>query len=264
MTSNFAEVDIKTQQSVEGVDFSTSGQLVVANLDIDSVLVELTEISLWELSNYSAVEWWLTDYKSKADDTYLEKVRGYLEAFYHLSEVEDWERAKTIIMKKSGTLIDEELHIQLGTWGYFQEQVDLCSRLLGKLGVVTDSICLNTLGLAYDSLSNYPQAIKYYEQDLMIARELKDIRGEGVTLGNLGNAYFSLIFNSQALDYFEQALVIAQKIKDRKGEGNALGNLGNLYGAIANYTKAGEYHSLSLSIAPGGVTTRLKPIVSKD
>ena len=221
------------------------GKLLFANWSIN-----LYKIPIEQLDHYIAVENFLTDEDElpfNAEN--IEKVNHYLEAFHHLCEVEDWERAKTVIMIKIGTLIDEELHIQLGTWGCFQKQVDLCSRLLGKTDIATDSICFNTLGLAYDSLSNYPQAIKYYEQDLIITRELNDRRGEGITLGNLGNAYFSLNLNSQALEFFEQALLIAQKIKDRKDEGNALGNLGNLYSAITNYAKAIEYHSQSLSIA---------------
>jgi hypothetical protein len=66
---------------------------VLANLNVDSSLAESTKIFLWELSNYSAVEWWLTEYKPKPDAPNLEKVRGYLEAFHHLCEVEDWEKA---------------------------------------------------------------------------------------------------------------------------------------------------------------------------
>jgi tetratricopeptide (TPR) repeat protein len=70
------------------------------------------------------------------------------------------------------------------------------------------------------------EALKYFEQALVIAREIGDRRGEGIHLGNLGSAYITLEQVENAIEYYEQALVIAKEIGDKRNEGNWLGNLG--------------------------------------
>ncbi len=68
---------------------------------------------------------------------------------------------------------------------------------------------LGTVGLAYADLGQVERAIGYYEQSLVIAREIGDRRGEGNALGNLGIAYADLGQVERAIGYYEQALVIA-------------------------------------------------------
>ena len=53
-----------------------------------------------------------------------------------------------------------------------------------------------------------------------------DRRGEGQTLGNLGLAYASLGDARQAISFYEQHLVIAREIGDRRGEAIVSWNLG--------------------------------------
>ena len=64
-------------------------------------------------------------------------------------------------------------------------------------------MALGNLGLAYSDLGETRKAIEYYEQDLAIARETGDRRGEGMTLGNLGNAYSDLGEPRKAIEYYE-------------------------------------------------------------
>lgn len=47
-------------------------------------------------------------------------------------------------------------------------------------------------------------------------------QGEGSALGSLGNAYRNLGQYQQAIDFYEQSLVIFRELGDRLGEGNAL------------------------------------------
>ena len=88
---------------------------------------------------------------------------------------------------------------------------------------------MGNLGLAYDSLGDYPKAIDYHQQSLKIAREIKDRQGEGEVLGNLGAAYASLGEYPKAIDYLLQSLKITREIKDRDGESQSLNNLGVAY-----------------------------------
>ena len=51
---------------------------------------------------------------------------------------------------------------------------------------------LNNIGLVYIYLGQYPQALKYHEQSLVIQKEIGDKAGEGTTLNNLGSVYNTL------------------------------------------------------------------------
>lgn len=69
-----------------------------------------------------------------------------------------------------------------------------------------------------------------------------------VTLGDIGNAYSDLGQVAKAIDYYEQALVIQREIGDRRGEGNQLGNLGIVYGALGQVENAKQYLKSALAI----------------
>ncbi len=71
---------------------------------------------------------------------------------------------------------------------------------------------------AYAELGDTHKAIEFYEQALIIAREISDRNSEGNVLGNLGNRYADLGDARKAIEFYEQALVIAREIGDRSGE----------------------------------------------
>jgi tetratricopeptide (TPR) repeat protein len=68
-------------------------------------------------------------------------------------------------------------------------------------------------------------SIEFYEQQLQIARETGDRRGEGATLSNLGNAYYSLGETHRAIEFYEQDLAISRETGNRRNEGDALWNM---------------------------------------
>jgi tetratricopeptide (TPR) repeat protein len=225
--------------------FKEPGRALFANWSVN-----LDEIPLEQLDHYIAVENYLMDDEEPPlDVSNLEKVRDYLKSFHHLCEVEDWQRARAVICCQLDTPTQEKLHHQLGTWGYYQERIDLYSRLLYKLNPYWDSICLNGLGDAYDSLGEYVRAIEYHQQDLAIAQEIGDKAGEETALGSLGIAYHALGDYTYAVEYHQRSLVIAQEIGNKAGEGKAIGNLGIAYHALGDYVRALEYHQQRLAIA---------------
>ena len=107
---------------------------------------------------------------------------------------------------------------------------------------------LRILGLAYARLGETRKAIEFYEQALKISREIGDRSGEGTALGNLGNAYADLGEPRKAIEYHEQALKISREIGDRRGEGADLGNLGNAYADLGDSCKAIEHYQMALAI----------------
>jgi len=108
---------------------------------------------------------------------------------------------------------------------------------------------LGTLGNAYAALGQAERAIGFYEQQLVIVREIGDRRGEGNTLGNLGSAYAELGQAERAIGFCEQALAIARAIGDRRVEGAALGSLGLAYAALGQAERAIGFYEQHLAIA---------------
>ena len=165
----------------------SSGLLLFAKLGID-----IDEVPIEQIAEYTAVQYYLTvEDDPPPDATNLDKVRRYLEAFYHLCEVEDWERASEILFTSLDTQTNQTLHNQLGNWGYYLEQIEVYSRILHKLIGIKNSSFLNGLGNAYQALGNYEIAIEYNQQALSIALETQDRHLEGIVLVSLGNTYLS-------------------------------------------------------------------------
>ncbi len=107
---------------------------------------------------------------------------------------------------------------------------------------------LNSIGLAYDSLSQYEKALEYYRQALAIFRADKNRQGEGAVLNNMGLAYNRLSQYEKALQCFQRSSVIGHEVKDRNGEGVTLGNIGLAYGNLGQGAKSLEYYQQALAI----------------
>ncbi len=112
-----------------------------------------------------------------------------------------------------------------------------------------EGTALNNIGGIYDSLGQYEEARKYYDQALAIRREIGDRAGEGGSLNNIGGIYNSLGQYQEALKYYQPALAIAREIGDRAGEGRSLNNIGLIYDRLGQYQEALQYYQQALSIA---------------
>ena len=108
---------------------------------------------------------------------------------------------------------------------------------------------LGSLGLANARLGEYEKAVGFYEKQLVISRETSDRHFEGNAFGNLGTAYLRLGNIPKAIEHFEQALVIHSEVGNRRGEGNSLGSLGNAYSMLGENRKAIEYYDQGLVIS---------------
>jgi tetratricopeptide (TPR) repeat protein len=209
--------------------------------------LELEEIGLEEIfsgsqssfvgrMHYCAVVNWLTKYQPESSSTNIERVRGYLEAFYHLCKLENWEAANRILSLQINTSTSQKLLEQLRIWGYYFEQISLCQELLGKLNTKSDLRLLSCLGNAAYIRGNYNLAIAYLQESLQVANLMDDRNAKGVALNNLGTIYNILGSYSQIIDCYQQALSITREIGNRLEEGYTLGNLGLAYNFLGNYS----------------------------
>ena len=224
--------------------FKKPGKLLYANWDI-----HLDELPIEQLDHYIAIENFLTDDEvSPPNVDNLEKVRGYLEAFYHLANMADWERAKEVLFIRLDVPTNEELHSQLSIWGYHHKLIDLYSNLLDKLLPKLNAICWNGRGRSYFFLGDYTSAINAYECSLKIANDLQNNQLQSTILRNIGGAYHLLGNYQEAIDLYQQSLTIARKIQDRLLESTALGNLGVTYHSLGEYQKSIDYQHQRLKI----------------
>jgi tetratricopeptide (TPR) repeat protein len=73
---------------------------------------------------------------------------------------------------------------------------------------------LGNLGTAYLHSGETHRAIQFFEQALLIDREIGDRRGEGNALWNMSLALDQLGERAQAIKHAEQALIILEQIED--------------------------------------------------
>lgn len=248
----------------EGVD---QGQFLIRlhNL-IRSVAYDIlkADTTTWETTERQAAHLWLTAYKSASDAPKLETVRGYLEAFAHYCEIEDWESAKDILETPLNTSKESKLLWEIGIWGYYREQVYLCERILDKLEQKTNVTFLNILGVAYKNLGDPQKSVTYYERSLNIAQQINDKRLEMVARNNLANLYRGLGKIHKAMKLLEEALELSQEIADQSLEGMLLGNLGIIYKDIGQYQKAINFQTRYLAIAQETKDKRCEAIATGD
>jgi len=241
---------LKGRNLVEYVDVPGQASLVRLHNLIRSVAYGLLrgDLGVWEKAERKAADLWLTAYVAPDDAPNIETVRGYLEAFDHFCEVRDWEQTCSVLDIQIDSPTQEPLHWQLETWGYYQEQIQLYKKVIGKTSIERDILWFRGFGIAYTSTGDYTLAIQFHQQSLELSRSIGDKSSEGKALGNLGLAYRNLGQYQQAIDFHQQHLAIAREIGDSRGEGQALGSLGIAYHNLGQYQKAIEFQQQSLAI----------------
>ena len=92
---------------------------------------------------------------------------------------------------------------------------------------------------------NIPGALKYLLKGLDVVRKAQNLPAEGAMLTEMAALHMANPSDDNAMKYFEEVLIISQKIKDRLMEGRALwlwsqelGNTGNLAGAVSRGLEA--------------------------
>ena len=168
-----------------------SKDCILSSLGIDPTIVKSKE-SHWQRVHYRAAMNWLIKYYPSKEASNSEQIKGYLEAFHHFCEVEAWEKAKKILLTSLQTPTQGRVCDELRIWGLYRTQIQVCNRILNKLDVQTDAIWLSVLGLAYEALGQYKQAIDFHQQNLAISQEGRNRRAEATGLSNLGIVYYRL------------------------------------------------------------------------
>jgi G-protein signaling modulator 2 len=105
------------------------------------------------------------------------------------------------------------------------------------------------LGNVHYLLGNFSKAIHFHHERLKIAKEFGDRAAERRAHSNLGNAHIFLGEFEMAADHYKKTLRLAQELEDRAVEAQACYSLGNTYTLLKDYNSAIDYHLKHLAIA---------------
>ncbi|MDJ1183774.1 tetratricopeptide repeat protein [Roseofilum casamattae] len=179
----------------------------------------------------------------------VEDVQDYLEWFYHLCQLGEYEQAFDVLRNEGK--YEQSIEQFFDLRGYNSLRIELFLQLVQYLPNHQNSCytaSLTSLGLAYQHLGEYQQAISYHQQSLEIKQKIGDRSGMASPFNNLGLAYKSLGEYQQAIFYHQQSLEIEQEIGDRSGIATSFNNLGTTYYFLGEYQEAIAYYQQSLEI----------------
>ena len=130
---------------------------------------------------------------------------------------------------------------------HYQESLDIARKIEARFEEANN---LANIAAAYCNFSGkYDEAIKYFNQSLIIYQELDSLFGKACSLSGLGMVYRAKGKYQQAMEYYQQALNIAQEIGTRAWEANYLANLGMICNLLRQYPQAIEYEQKAVTIA---------------
>ncbi|MGC9505226.1 tetratricopeptide repeat protein [Baaleninema sp.] len=221
--------------------------------DFQQVVLAYVQHKAGELTavHQRAIGYYQSRVKLRGEWETLDDVREYLEIFYHYCQLGAYELAFYTLRDDaySSDCLDRFLDLR----GYNSTLVELYSQLVENWPEIDRQnwkfgAALTSLGIAYDSLGQYPRSIEFHQQQLDISREIGDRQGEAISLGGLGIAYDSLGQFQRSIEFHQQQLDISREIGDRRGEAISLNNLGETYQHLENYQQAIQCYQKALAI----------------
>lgn len=115
-------------------------------------------------------------------------------------------------------------------------------QLAEKLNFISGQAKANRfIGVNYYGLSDYANALKYYQKALEAERKNGNKKGMGSNLMNIGLIYYNQANFSKALDYFFKSIRIFEEINFQKGLSTCYGNIVLVYTDLGEMDKALEF-----------------------
>jgi class 3 adenylate cyclase/tetratricopeptide (TPR) repeat protein len=178
----------------------------------------------------------------------------YLPAFGQDSKIDS---LKNLIKSSKNDSTKVNRLIEIGT--YYKDQSkaedaieygngarDLASTINYEKGL---GYAYNLLGLAYQTLGNYPEAVIQFEDASSVFQRINNQVGVANVLSNLGTVYDDMGDITKSIEYLLQALRVAEEINEKQRIAGALVNLGAAYAAKEPAGDRGlEYFLRALSI----------------
>ena len=104
----------------------------------------------------------------------------------------------------------------------------------------TEASALSNIAKIYQQMGDVPAALRYFREQLKIAKDLKDDVMMGVANGSIGNCYLSLRKYDDALAHLTAAVNLAEKIGDQADLGRSYSNLGKRLSDVEKVQRSGK------------------------
>ncbi len=124
-------------------------------------------------------------------------------------------------------------------------ELELATKLGWKRGIAKAT---NTLGQNYNTISDYPRSIQYFERSLKLYGELGHKMGVASVTCNIGLVYDEQGNYPKALEYLLKALLLDEEGGYVQYAANVAANIGIIYAGQQNYEKALEYTFKALKV----------------
>ena len=111
-----------------------------------------------------------------------------------------------------------------------------------------EGYALCSKGDAYRLLSNFAEAMKYFNLALVRLDQAQDLSGQAYVFNQMGAAHRDLEYPLNALPNYERALELRRRIGDRWGQAQIHNNIGFMYSAIGEQQIALSNLQLALPI----------------
>jgi tetratricopeptide (TPR) repeat protein len=193
-------------------------------------------ISPLEKAHLKATLYWLQTYQP-TNSSLDEIVKGYLDAFYHLAQVENWTIAYQIFSLRLPLLPDYIFYENLGIWGYYREQINMGEIIFSKINDEVNCLCLLEIGNAYCDLGEHQKALEYYQQLLDFATQINNLIAICQAYGGCAKVYNEGYKADLAIEYFQKQLELSQTLRIVSEEIIALVGLDFCYAKFDNGRK---------------------------
>ncbi len=189
-----------------------------------------------------AADFYVSIRKPKSEWKTIEDLAPQLAEFEYRVRAGDYDGAGRVL-----ELIDYD-HLLM--WAHYVRLIEMGEKLLGRLGdLVLQEKNLESLGRAHRALGHMEQSAEFFQQAIMIARQIGDQHSEGRGLGFLGLIYRYLGLSSRAIEFYEDALVLAREVGDHQSQITWLGNLGLIQSDLGQANQAIKFYNQALVIA---------------
>ena len=134
----------------------------------------------------------------------------------------------------------------------FLKSLEVFERIPNEIKMV--AACTN-LGIVYDRIENYDQALEYYFRALNLYNEQKELNkplkkflGLISIFNNIGNIYENRNDNETAIQYYRKGLKLALEKEDYFRQGVVYNNLGKIYLKLERFVEAEDYLQTALQV----------------
>lgn len=107
---------------------------------------------------------------------------------------------------------------------------------------------LGKKGIALKKQGKLSEALEYFQQALIIHKEVGDLRGQAADHGNIGQILNKKDMLYEAQEHLFEALRVSRELNDIHGQATALGDIGIIFSKQGNFPEALKHANNALNI----------------